>query len=82
MRADFDDAEMLDARNSQQAKSLLRKAIKGAKGLAQRCHFMRDVDEELLSRDPAIAFGEALKKVKGLAHRCHFIRDDADDYIN
>jgi len=40
---------------------------------------MQDVDEEemeLLSRDPAIAFGEALKKVKGLAHRCNFIRDN------
>ena len=80
MRADFDDAEMLDARDSQQAKSLLGKVIKGAKELAQRCHSMRDVDEEemvLLSRDPAIAFGEALKQVEGLAHRRHFIRDNA-----
>jgi len=85
MRADFDDTEMLDARDSQQAKSLLARVIKGAKGLVERCHFMRDVDKsemELLSRDPVIAPGEALKKVKGLAHRCHFIRDDTDDYFN
>ncbi|KAF4611126.1 hypothetical protein D9613_007172 [Agrocybe pediades] len=77
----------LDARgNGRKGKTgALGKVITGAKALAQRCHFMRDLEGEemdlLARRSPGSTLGSVLKKVKGIAHRCHFIRDGEEDLL-